>query len=72
MKIPKGLQVLENSGKICKQQKTLYGLKQSSRAWYQRFDTHLLSVGFERNITDSNVYLRERHEGLCYFSIVHG
>ena len=31
---------------VCKLKKSLYGLKQSPRMWYQKFDTYVLSLGF--------------------------
>ena len=38
--------------------KSLYGLKQSPRAWYAKMDNFLLSQGFERCKYDTNVYLQ--------------
>ena len=32
---------------VCKLQKSLYGLKQAPRAWFERFSTQLLHMGFE-------------------------
>ena len=37
--------------------KSLYGLKQSPKAWYAKMDNFLLSLGFERCKSDPNVYL---------------
>jgi hypothetical protein len=31
---------------VCKLKKSLYGLKQSPRMWYQKFDTYVLGLGF--------------------------
>ncbi|TYK10339.1 hypothetical protein E5676_scaffold367G00140 [Cucumis melo var. makuwa] len=36
--------------------KSLYGLKQSPRQWYIRFDTFILKQGFHRNSYDACVY----------------
>ncbi|RVW97655.1 Retrovirus-related Pol polyprotein from transposon TNT 1-94 [Vitis vinifera] len=36
MKIPPSMETPENSGKVCKLRKSLYGLKQSPRAWFDR------------------------------------
>lgn len=41
---------------VCKLEKSLYGLKQSPRKWYQKFDTFLLSLGFVRSKSDHCVY----------------
>ena len=32
---------------VCKLQKSLYGLKQAPLAWFERFSTQLLHMGFE-------------------------
>ena len=43
---------------VCRLKKSLYGLKQASRAWYSKMDNFLLSLGFERCKYDLNVYLK--------------
>ncbi|RVW56778.1 Retrovirus-related Pol polyprotein from transposon TNT 1-94 [Vitis vinifera] len=37
MDIPAGLETTSNFNKVCKLRKSLYGLKQSPRAWFERF-----------------------------------
>lgn len=36
--------------------KSLYGLKQSLRAWYQRFATYILSLGFFNSKCDTSLF----------------
>ena len=48
---------------LCRLKKSLYGLKQDSRAWYAKMDAFLLSIGFTRCKSDPNVYL-QRHDGI--------
>ena len=36
--------------------KVLYGLKQSPRQWYKRFESFITSIGFERSQYDSCLY----------------
>nr|GEU71995.1 hypothetical protein [Tanacetum cinerariifolium] len=43
----------EQGNKVCLLKKSLYGLKQSPRQWYKRFDEYMLSNGFKRSSYDS-------------------
>jgi hypothetical protein len=38
--------------------KYLYGLKQSPRMWYQKFDTYMLGLGFTRSKEDHYMYFK--------------
>ena len=44
---------------VCKLRKSLYGLKQASRAWYQKIDATLLNLNFERSIVDHSLYFAQ-------------
>ena len=44
---------------VCKLRKSLYGLKQASRAWYQKIDATLLDLNFERSIADHSLYFAQ-------------
>ncbi|WVZ86727.1 hypothetical protein U9M48_033466 [Paspalum notatum var. saurae] len=46
--------------------KSLYGLKQSRRQWYKRFDSFMLSNGFKRSDYDSCVYLNTVNGSAIY------
>ena len=42
---------------VCFLQKSLYGLKQVPRAWYQRFATYLRQLGFVASATDTSLFV---------------
>jgi hypothetical protein len=46
MKHPEGFVVKGKKELVCKLKKSLYGLKQSPRMRYQKFDTYILGMGF--------------------------
>ncbi|RVW99246.1 Retrovirus-related Pol polyprotein from transposon TNT 1-94 [Vitis vinifera] len=46
MDIPAGLEMTSNFNKVCRLQKSLYGLKQSPRAWFERFTKVVKGYGF--------------------------
>ena len=46
---------------VCRLKKSLYGLKQTPRAWYAKIDGFLLSLRFFRCKYNPNVYLNMIH-----------
>jgi hypothetical protein len=56
MNQPEGFIILRKENLVCKLKKSLYGLKQSPRQWYKRFDSFMLSHGFKWSDYDSCVY----------------
>jgi hypothetical protein len=43
--------------RVCRLNKSLYGLKQAPRAWYSRFATYLLSLGFVEAKSDTSLFV---------------
>ena len=41
---------------VCKLKKSIYGLKQASRQWYDEFHQVIISFGFEMNLIDDCIY----------------
>ncbi|GJY20334.1 retrotransposon protein, putative, ty1-copia subclass [Tanacetum coccineum] len=42
--------------KVCKLQRSIYGLKQASRSWNKRFDKEIKRFGFDQNLDEPCVY----------------
>ncbi|KAK8676079.1 hypothetical protein V6N13_034133 [Hibiscus sabdariffa] len=53
---PEGFVTLENAGKVCKLQRSIYGLKQASRSWNLRFNDAFKEFGFIINEDEPCVY----------------
>jgi hypothetical protein len=66
MKQPEGFVVKGKKELVCKLKKSLYGLKQSPRMWYQKFDTYMLGLGFTRSKEDHCVYFKLIGDHLIY------
>ena len=59
MSQPEGFVIPGMENHVCLLKKSLYGLKQSPRQWYKRFDTFMICNGFIRSSYDSCVYHRK-------------
>ena len=55
MEKPKGFES-EDSSKVCKLNRSIYGLKQASRSWNHRFDEAIRSYDFIKNEDEPCVY----------------
>jgi hypothetical protein len=43
---------------VCRFNKSLYGLKQALRCWYKRFDSFIISLGYNRLSLDHCTYYK--------------
>jgi hypothetical protein len=57
---PTGFANLAHPDLVCRLHKSLYGLKQAPRAWYSRFVTYLLSLGFVEAKADTSLFIFRR------------
>jgi Reverse transcriptase (RNA-dependent DNA polymerase) len=53
-----GFEVKEKENMICKLKKSLYGLKQALRQWYKKFNSFMMSHGYQRTKADPCVYFK--------------
>ncbi|KAA3466547.1 Cysteine-rich RLK (receptor-like protein kinase) 8 [Gossypium australe] len=58
MKLPPGLKSVERSNKVCKFNRSLYGLKQSPRVWFERFTKVILKNGYKQSLTDHTLFIK--------------
>ena len=56
---------------VCKLKRSLYGLKQSPRQWYKRFDSYMLQIGYKRCEYDCCVYVRSLDDGSFIFLLLY-
>lgn len=52
--------------KVCKLKKSIYGLKQASRMWNEKFNKFILRIGFKRSASDSCLYTKIEKGIRCY------
>ncbi|KAK8916316.1 hypothetical protein KSP39_PZI023164 [Platanthera zijinensis] len=69
MRQPEGFEAKGKEDLVCRLKKSLYGLKQSPRMWYQKFDTYMLEVGFERLNSDHCVYIQRKGEHFTFLTL---
>nr|KAJ0198242.1 hypothetical protein LSAT_V11C700347490 [Lactuca sativa] len=55
MKIPQGFSKRDDT-RVCKLKKSLYGLKQASRTWYQKFTDALVDFGYKQSRADHSLF----------------
>lgn len=54
----------DNSGKVCKLKKSLYGLKQASRCWNIKFKSFIEKFGFVACESDTCVFISSKDGGI--------
>ncbi|KAK1565777.1 hypothetical protein Q3G72_034774 [Acer saccharum] len=58
MDIHLGLETHENINKVCRLRKSIYGLKQSPRAWFDRFTKAVKKCGYSQCQTDHTLFVK--------------
>ena len=55
--------VAQGETKVCRLKKAIYGLKQSRRAWFEKFSLTISGFGFRRCHSDHSVFVRRTRSG---------
>ena len=62
MDLPPRCMASEKQGqKVCRLKKSLYGLKQSLRAWFRRFTKSMRDIGDHQSNSDHTLFLKKQH-----------
>uniref|UniRef100_A0A2N9HZW3 Integrase catalytic domain-containing protein n=1 Tax=Fagus sylvatica TaxID=28930 RepID=A0A2N9HZW3_FAGSY len=63
MELPPGCNLqTEGNKQVCRLRKSLYGLKQSPRAWFGRFTSFMKSIGYKQSNSDHTLFLKHNEE----------
>ena len=71
MSPPPGFEENVGVGKVCKLKKSLYGLKQSPRAWFERFGKVIKHYGCTQSQVDHTMFYKHSNEGKVAILIVY-
>ena len=64
---PEGFVNPKGANKVCKLQRSIYGLVQASRSWNKRFDSVIKAYGFIQTFGEACIYKESEWE-LCSIS----
>ena len=68
---PLGFVAQGESGLMCRLRCSLYGLKQSPRAWFDRFSFVVQEFGMLHSTTDHSVFYHHNSSGQCIYLVVY-
>ncbi|GJR18249.1 retrotransposon protein, putative, ty1-copia subclass [Tanacetum coccineum] len=64
---PEGFVDPNHPRKVCKLQRSIYGLKQASRSWNKRFHEEIKRFGFDQNLDEPCVYQKASGSNITFF-----
>jgi hypothetical protein len=70
MQQPPGFEDAQYPQHVCKLQRSIYGLKQSPRAWYARLSARLFQLGFTSSKADTSLFIFSR-DGVQIYMLVY-
>ena len=71
MSTPPGYVLSNNPSDVCHLKKSLYGLKQSPRAWFGKFSKTMLSAGYFQSEGDYTLFIKNSSDGKAALLIVY-
>lgn len=71
MKLPLRFEGKLGSEKVCRLKKSLYGLKQSPRAWFERFEKAVKGQGYCQSQVDHTLFFKHSSDGEIAILIVY-
>ena len=71
MEQPPGFVAQGEFGLVCKLRRSLYGLKQSPRAWFRRFSSVVQEFGMLRSEADHSVFYHHNFSSQCIYLVVY-
>ena len=71
MEQPPDFVALGESGLVCRLHRSLYGLKQSPRAWFGRFSSVVQEFGMLRSTTDHSGFYHHNSSRQCIYLVVY-
>jgi Reverse transcriptase (RNA-dependent DNA polymerase) len=60
MEIPPEFENEQLKGKVCRLKRSLYGLKQSPRAWFDRFSMVMKKLCYQQSNADHTMFIRRK------------
>ena len=71
MNQPEGFAIEGKEDYVCRLKKSLYGLKQSPRQWYKKFDSFMVKHGYSRSPYDCCVYHSKLEDGSLIYLLLY-
>ncbi|RVW36141.1 Retrovirus-related Pol polyprotein from transposon RE1 [Vitis vinifera] len=71
MMLPPGFYKKEEETRVCKLKKSLYGHKQSPKAWFDRFTKVIKNQGYQQGQSDHTMFFKQSNDGRMIILIVY-
>lgn len=66
---PRGFEAADESHKVYKLRKALYGLRQAPRAWYSRIESYFAKEGLKKCYCEHTLFIKAEKEGVLILSL---